>query len=201
MTPEEFSDEDLGSLPRAIRFTALALRMWADDAGRARLNPRSVKGAIFANDMELTLDDLEADILHLEEVGYLQLYRAEDQHGRMQSYYAIASRFHATPEKAKVSEHPAPPVLTASGRHPDGVPIEERGEGEREERSEEPEGAPAGRHPEAGPPMFCHEHMPAGSGGAPCGPCRDARMVHEAWARTQRSRSTGPRFEDDEAEP
>jgi hypothetical protein len=192
MTPEEFSDEDLGCLPRATRFTALALRMWADDAGRARLNARSVKGAIFANDMELTLEELEADILRLAEVGFLSLYTADD--GR--KYFAIAPRFNTAPEKAKVSDLPPPPVRTASGQPQDAVPVVGRGESEAE--SEEPEGAPTGRHPDAGPPMFCHEHMPSGSGGAPCGPCRDARMVHEAWARSTRSQTRQPRFEDDE---
>lgn len=197
MTPEEFSDEDLGCLPRATRFTALALRMWADDGGRARLNARSVKGAIFANDMELTLEELEADILRLAEVGFLCLYTAAD--GR--EYFAIAPRFHAAPEKARISDLPPPPlsVRTPSGSPTDAVPVVERGEGEREERSEEPQGAPTGRHPEAGPPMFCPEHMPAGSGGVPCGPCRDARLVHEAHvAQARRAPRRTPTFEDDE---
>lgn len=194
MTPEEFSDEDMGSLPRSVRFTALALRMWADDGGRARLNARSVKGAIFANDLDLTIEELEEDLLRLSDVGFLRMYEAG---GRW--YYAIADRFHVAPDKSKGSDLPPPPVQTPSGWHRDAGPIEERGRAE----TGEPERDPSRPDPDDDtmPPAFCPDHMPRGSGGAPCVRCRDARLVHEAETRRRRQETRwSPAPEDDESE-
>ncbi len=178
VTPEEITDEDLGEMPREVRFTALVLRMWADDEGRARLNVRSLKGAAFANDLGTSEDDLTMDVLKLEECGYLRTYVVGDR-----QYYQVLPRFHTPPEKPKPSELPPPPPPGASGQHPDAIPVEGR-EGESRERASE---GPAGQHPDSLPPMFCTDHMPIGSGGVPCGPCRDARMVHEAELRRRRA--------------
>ena len=188
MTPEEFGDEDLGSLTPRMRFFALAFRMWADDEGRASANPRSIHGAIFANDETTSPEDVTNALLVLEDMGYLVTYRDPT---RNRDLYAIAPRFHTLPDKPRPSEFAAPPVPTASRHRRDGVPVvgregEEEREGQSEERARGAEREPRSRrHPDALPPMFCPEHMPSGSGGVPCGPCRDARMVHEAAARAR----------------
>ena len=37
------------------------------------------------------------------------------------------------------------------------------------------------------PPAFCNKHP---QGGVPCGPCKDARIVHEAWLTARRNAPT-----------
>lgn len=184
MTPEEFTDEDLGELPPRVRFLALVLRMWADDEGRARLNFQSIKGGAFANDDSTTPESLMEDVIALEAAGFMQSWIADGK-----QFYAISHRFHTPPEKPRASLlPPPPPPLDASGSDPDGVRVEEEGERERREDRRGPRFSPS-PDPET-PPMFCPDHMPAGSRGVPCVECRDARMVHEAWLRAQRSRAT-----------
>lgn len=177
VTPEEMVDEDLGELSAATRFLAVVLRMWADDEGRARLNFASLKGGAYANDESTTPESLLLDVIDLERVGFMQSWIAGDG----KQYYQIDPRFHTAPEKPRPSLLPPPPPRP-SGSNPDAVPVEEReGEGgEGEARS-----APAL------PPMFCPDHSPAGSGGVPCGPCRDKRMVHEAAIRELRAQPRG----------
>lgn len=171
VTPEEMTDEDLGELTAAARFLAVVLRMWADDEGRARLNFASLKGGVFANDDSTTQESLVEDVIELERVGFMQSWIATDG----KQYYAIAPRFHTPPEKPRASLLPPPPP---SGPNPDAVRVEGReGEGGAGEAPGDP----------TLPPMFCPDHMPAGSGGVPCGPCRDARMVHEAAVRELRN--------------
>jgi len=174
VTPEEMVDEDLGELSAATRFLAVVLRMWADDEGRARLNFASLKGGAFANDDSTTQESLLMDVIALERIGFMRSWIAPDG----KQYYAIAPRFHTSPEKPKPSDLPAPPPLEPSGSHPDAVPIEER---EREGAEGE---APRGP---ALPPMFCEDHMPSGSHGEPCVKCRDSRLIHEAAVRELRA--------------
>jgi hypothetical protein len=183
LTPEEIANEDLGELPAAVRFTAIVLRMWADDEGRARLNVRSIKGASFANDPTTSEDDLTTHVLMLEEVGFLRTYVGPDD----RQYFQVRAEFHTPPEKPKQSTLPPPPA--ASGSHPDGVPIE-GGRGEGGSSGDAPGGA-AGPDPDGIPSPFCPEHAPTnGTGGAPCRACGDARMAHASALRRLRHRDT-----------
>ncbi len=178
LTPEEMQDEDLGEQTPTVRFVAIALRMLADDEGRARLNVRSIKGQAFTNDQWTSEDVIETSVLVLEEIGFIRSYVVA---GRQ--YFQVTSRYHTPPEKPKRSEIPPPPPLSEpSGRHPDGVPIR-GGEG----GGGLPWGDTSGLDPDDLPPSFCPEHMPSGSGGIPCGLCGDARMTHLAALRKKRS--------------
>lgn len=181
VTPEEMTDEDLGELPASTRFLAVVLRMWADDEGRARLNFASIKGGVYPNDEATTEESLLLAVIDLERVQFMQSWIQDGK-----QYYQILPPHHTPPEKPRASLLPAPPVRTQSGSDPDAVRVEGR-EGEGEAGG--PRGGPGL------PPMFCPDHMPSGSGGVPCGPCRDARMVHEAAIRELRAQ---PRGGDDE---
>lgn len=178
LTPDEIQDEDLGEQTPTVRFVAIVLRMMADDHGRARLNVRSMKGQAFANDPQTSEDELETCVLLLEEIGFIRTYIVQ---GRQ--FFQVTPRYHVPPEKPKPSEIPPPPP--PSGRHPDAVPIR-GGEGAGAGAHE---GGAAGTNPDGMPPMFCPEHMPDGSKGVPCGPCGDARMVHQAaWRESRETR-------------
>ncbi|MFS0794820.1 hypothetical protein [Microbacterium sp. 1P10AE] len=163
LTPEEMQDEDLGEQTPTVRFVAIALRMLADDEGRARLNVRSIKGQAFTNDQWTSEDVIETSVLVLEEIGFIRSYVVA---GRQ--YFQVTSRYHTPPEKPKRSEIPPPPPLSEpSGRHPDGVPIRGGREGAGSRGGTRPDSIPT-TCPRASAPSTClqgREGSPAGCAG------------------------------------
>jgi len=174
LPPDIFTDELLMDLDIELKWTAVGLRMNADDHGRESANPMLVKAAIWPLDPSKTNTVIEDHLLALDYAGYIGLYNVD---GR--TYYAIADW--PSVSHAARSRLPAPPPGTfqrSSGGPPEFLSAGERGsEREREWTSESSEESPTGIPPSP----FCKLH-PRGTT-ANCRHCGTARLHHEQWLR------------------
>jgi DNA-binding transcriptional ArsR family regulator len=186
MTPEDWQDEDLGSLPLAVRFTYLGLKMFADDQGRESATAARIRAALYTLDETVTDETIDEHLVMLADAGLITLYVVGAR-----TYFAIEEWPRV--DQAKPSRIPEPPIRTTSGSRPDDVAVV--GEEGREEREAPGEpGATSGSPLEPSP--FCSKH-PDGTE-QPCGGCGTARKRHELWVRRQRQGP--PRFEPSEQE-
>lgn len=175
-----FTDETLMELPLALRWTAIALRMNADDSGRESANARLVKAATWPLDESMTVEVIEDHLLELDALGVIGIYNVGAR-----TYYAMAvwpAVSHPVP-----SILPVPP-LAVRQRFASG-PLASRSAGEREGEREsagerEGEGASesAGSEGPAGvpPSPFCKLHQPSGTR-SNCRHCGTARLAQEQW--------------------
>jgi len=182
LPPDIFTDELLMDLDIELKWTAIGLRMNADDHGRESANPRLVAAAVWPLDSSKTSAVIEDHLLALDYAGYIGLYNVD---GR--TYYALAD-WPAVSHAAR-SRLPAPPPGTfrkSSGGSPEFLSAGERGrEREREWVSEGAEGdeeRPAGIPPSA----FCKMHQPAGTKDN-CRHCGTARLAQKQWEDEQRA--------------
>ncbi|MFL2002279.1 hypothetical protein [Microbacterium sp. A1-JK] len=190
MTPEDWQDEDLMSLPVPVRFTYLGLKMFADDQGRESATAARIKAALFTLDEAVTLQEIDEHLLVLDESGLIALYVVGPR-----TYFAISDWPRVDGAKPSRIPDPPPTVRTSSGFDPDDVAVV--GEGEREEGEVPRGGAHSGSSPEPSP--FCSQH-PDGTE-KPCGGCGTARKRHEIWARRERHSPTFTPEERDDDEP
>lgn len=191
MTPNDWHDEDLQSMPTLHRLTWFGLRMFADDEGRESANAARIAAALFPLDRSVTEDTIDTLLLEFEALGLLVLYVVQ---GR--TYFALRHWPRVDrPQDSRIP--PPPPVSTGSGSSRDPISVE----GEREERGESgvrsAEGEDRSRSdPDQEPSPFCSKH-PEGTE-QPCGGCGTARKRHEMWSRGKRATLRTPQFEDDE---
>lgn len=172
--PEDFTSEELLSLPATVRATMTGLRMHADDQGRENAHQRLLWSSIWPLSEEVTEDDVVDHLLRLAEVEWLDLYSAT---GR--TYYQIVNW--PKVDHGKPSRLPAPPSRT---------PRESFAAGESESagESERPESGPSRTIPALGPSPFCSQH-PDGID-EPCRDCGTARLRHERWVVARRAVAT-----------
>lgn len=176
ITTRVFTDPAMLALPLEVRWTAIGLRLHADDEGREVAHPRLLWSSIWPLSEVVTEDELILHLLTLEDVGEIQLYSAGDR-----TYYRIID--FPKVDRGQPSGHPNPPPLANQSRIDREGTRETFAAGERE-GGEEARGVFRGDMP---PPFGCPEH-PEGSFD-PCGPCGTARMRHQAWGVRRRERS------------
>lgn len=171
LPPDIFTDELLLNLPLEVRWTAIGLRMHADDFGRETANARLIASSVWPLNPEMTDETVEEHLLDLDEAGYIVIYAAA---GR--TFYAIAD-WPSVSHPVR-SKFPPPPerLQSASGASPEHFSAVE---GEREWRAS----GGAGEGPAGIPPSpFCKLHQPSGTH-ANCRHCGTARLAHEQWLR------------------
>jgi hypothetical protein len=195
-----FTDERLIELPAAARLTAVGLRFFADDEGRASANPALILAGLFPLAPDMTPGLIEEHLLMLAETHYIRLYEAQGREWLVLVDWPKVDR-------GKRTVIPAPPNLreefaVGGGRGRRSRAGGEEGEGEGDGRGGTglADGARRGSGPEAatdamralremlrGAPEvspFCPKHQPRGTT-QPCGPCGSARKQHEQWIRAQ----------------
>lgn len=175
--PEDFTSEELLTLPAAVRATMTGLRMHADDQGRENANQRLLWSSIWPLSEEVTEEQIVDHLLELDAVGWLTIYSAG---GR--TYYQVDNW--PKVDHGKPSRLPPPPSRTI--RDTDREPFAAR-EGERAGESERPEGAASRTDRDLGPSPFCTEH-PDGIN-EPCRDCGTARLRHERFIAERRAQA------------
>lgn len=172
VTPEGYSREELLSLPPIVRLTEISLRLYADDHGRERVNPRLMLASFFPLDRDLTDSTIVEHLLLLDEAGCLTLYDLDGA-----TFYAMTEW--PTVDRAKPSRFPDPPVATDSRQRRDGLVAGER---EREGGERERERGPARHTRDDLPPSpFCLTHRDTGGTDDPCRACGRHRMQRKVW--------------------
>jgi hypothetical protein len=76
---EFFRDEKVGSLPLGARLLFISLWIQADDSGNAVADPRLMKAEAFPYDAEISAQNVEEWIAHLEKFGMVKRYEASGQ--------------------------------------------------------------------------------------------------------------------------
>lgn len=184
LLPEQFQDEELNRLTLPVRYTAIGLRLFADDHGRESCTESRIKAAVYPMDREMTESVVTEHLLELAGVQYLDLYSVGER-----DYFAI--RDWPRVDKPQPSRIPAPPsgpsFSNHSGTRPDPFAVEER----ESERAGEWEGEVADRtNPDTPPSPFCRNH-PSGTD-APCRACGTARLRHRQWTDQQLHHAAAP---------
>ncbi len=197
LPPDDFSSEELLSLPAPVRLTAAGLRLYADAAGRERVNARLIHAQLYPLDDAISPADIEDHLLLLADAGFLVLYRSPE--GR--DLFQIVRWPSTSHEPRSTFPEPDPTTFEKSvGRPPEDFTAVER-EGESEESEGEERGGARrarGRARGAGgegetasndlpetddlpPSPFCSTH-PKGTSKA-CRGCGTARLRLEDWQR------------------
>ncbi|MCC2030637.1 hypothetical protein [Microbacterium allomyrinae] len=175
--PDLWTDEDLISLPLEVKWTALGLRMHADDHGRETCTDWKLRPSIWPG-ASLTEDDLTEHLLILDAAGYIGIYA---EGGR--TYYQV--REWPSVSHPLRSKHPAPPpdlFQRAAGDPLAGRSAWEReGEGEWASEGESPGARLAGFPPSP----FCKVHHPHGTTND-CRHCGTARNAAKVWEQENR---------------
>lgn len=181
-------------VPDEAKPTAVGLWLHLDPLGRGPMDPEWIAERIYPRrDRTVAADMVLEHLVMLIDAGFLATYEADGFE------WLQLSRPLKVDKRGVTITTPDPPgqfpwTSMAGGR-------EGARERARAEVRAEREASAAGwdavqrdrrrevRRPDkpltlSAPPAFCHEHMPAGSGGTPCGPCRDTRIVREDWLRS-----------------
>jgi hypothetical protein len=190
--PEFFTSDTVTSLPIRARVTWIGLWTHCDDYGRCRNNVKLIKAAVWPLD-DVSLRDIEEDLKALLALGLVFNYEAAGK-----SYIQVTGwAEHQRVDRPSKSPIPAP-LSTTNGSYPQGdardrlaSPREElaqegkgrEGKGGRARAREPPAVDNPGSEP---PPRTCPKH-PKGTSTA-CGPCKDARLAHQAWEAERRER-------------
>lgn len=188
--PEFFSSEDVNAIPRDARLTFIGLWAFADDFGRARMNPALIKASVWPLDDEITTEVIEEHLLAMADRDMVSLYAVD---GR--EYLELPGWEHHQPvDKPSKSRIPPPPDSLACPE-PD-TPLCEPSRDSRETRASEGGERGEGDERESGtggayeretqpttpPSPFCRSH-PGGTD-KPCTRCGNARMAFKHWQAT-----------------
>lgn len=172
--PDLWTDEDLIALPLPVKWTAVALRMHADDHGRETVTDWMLRPSLWPGD-PITADDLVEHLLMLDEVGYVGLYSDERR-----TYYQV--RDWPSVSHPRDSRHPAPPPDLFQ-RFAGGSPAARsawEGDGERGSSGDR-------ERPASVPPSpFCRVHQPNGTE-EDCRHCGTARLANQQWLAEERA--------------
>jgi hypothetical protein len=172
--PDIFTDETLIGLPIETKWTAIGLRLQADDQGRESANTALLRASIWPLTSSITEDTLIDHLLDLDRVGYIAVYSA----GERTCYAVLDWPAVSHPQE---SRFPAPPVLQRDS----SGPLETFSAGERESGGEGESAEGGGARPAGFPPdPFCPVH-PRGVF-ADCRNCGTARLYARKWEREQR---------------
>ncbi len=188
VTPEGYAREELLSLPPAVRLTEVSLRLYADDHGRERVNPRLMLASFYPLDREMTDQTIVEHLLLLDDAECLTLFDVDGA-----TFYAMSEW--PTVDRAKESRFPAPPVAMDSRQPREGFVARER-ESERagEWGGEGGGSGPARSSRDMPPSPFCLAHRDSGGTDEPCRACGRARLqrkVYDDEKFTQRDEREG----------
>ena len=187
VTPEGFSREELLSLSPTARVMETGLRLYADDHGRAKVNPRLILSAIFPLDEGMTETTIEELLLMLDDAGCLTLYDV-----RGVTYFAVTEW--PSVDRPAPSSCPVPPPEHSRSARDSFANDSWRG---REESEGERGGArPARSDRDLPPSPFCEEHRESGGTDDPCRRCGRARMQRKVYDDEHMARGRG---DDDES--
>ncbi len=117
--PGFFTSEDVAELSLRARLTWIGLWCYCDDEGRGKANLKLIKAAVWMLD-DVTLADVQEDLLELERCGRIVLYRADG----MRLLQVTNWDAHQHPNKPQKSKFP-PPARTTAGR-PSAGPVADR---------------------------------------------------------------------------
>lgn len=213
--PGFFRSEDVSALPMRARLTWIGLWTQCDDQGRAKDNPRLIKGDVWPLD-DVSLADIEEDLSALAANGRIARYEVDGKR-----YLEVANwSEHQKIDRPTKSVIPPPSEGTPyspNGRRALDEPSEEVspkgtampevihrraldesstsprvGKGRERKggegtRARGPSPADGTSPPEQEPPPKCPEHQHLAKP-PPCGDCADARKAHEAWHADRRAR-------------
>jgi len=171
-----WTDEDLIELPLDVKWTAVGLRLHADDQGRETTTAWKLLPSIWPGNRDVDEDVLIEHLLLLDQIGYIGIYSAAGK-----TYYAL--RAWPAVSHAAPSKHPPPPAdlfQNASGPDPETFSAWESESGERAE------GGARGRPAGLPPSPFCKVHQPAGTTDD-CRHCGTARLAHQQYLAEQRA--------------
>ena len=144
LKPEFFRSESVAACTVPARLTYLGLWTEADDAGRGVANARTICGALWALDDNVTHCDVEAHLIELETTGHIRLYVVD---GKRLFQIERWAEHQAAAYRTGVSKHPDPDDGNVKNRGKPRSVVRKRagGEGSRgERRGEEQEGEGAG---------------------------------------------------------
>lgn len=191
LPPDILIERRLSTLPVEVRWTAIGLRMYADDHGREVLDPHLLRSAIWPGDPHITTSMVEDHVLELDAVGYVVIYDAAGE-----TLFALArwgKVSHADP-----SYYPPPPpeaFQNISRFALDRFPaVEREGESASGSAGEGVGVGPSGIDPDLFPSPFCSEH-PLGTT-EDCRNCGTARLRLKLVERQRRVRAKADLAED-----
>lgn len=88
-----FANAELNMLPIEARYLYVGTMVLADDDGRLRADPRSLRGQIFSYDESITSTDVESWLQKLSEAGQIELYERDGvkvlRHPKWKEYQKI----------------------------------------------------------------------------------------------------------------
>jgi hypothetical protein len=181
--PSFFTSDDVSALPLRARLTWIGLWTHCDDAGRAKDNVRLIKAAIWPLD-DVSLRDIEDDLGTLADRGRIVRYEADGQR-----YLAITN----WSEHQKISR-PTPSKIPEPSPNGTG-PLSE--DSRQEGKGKEGKGTREAREP----PQRCPTHKD-NPNPPKCGPCADARRLHDVWrAERDKRLAAGPKCPDHRGQP
>lgn len=185
MPPELWTVEKFMLLEPAVKWTAVGLRMFADDHGRETRTDWILRRALYPRD-EVSAEEFDSHLLALAEAGAILLYEVNGAEVYQITDWPAVSH-------AKRSLFPPPPEdrRRTAGDSPEGLRVEER-EGERGSGASEPESEAS-----SGPPSnFCPRHRPNGVN-HPCRDCGTARLAVDEYWRTHGGRPSSEESDQD----
>ncbi|PPG35189.1 hypothetical protein C5E10_06250 [Pseudoclavibacter sp. RFBG4] len=201
ISASDLASPEYERVPDEAKPTAFGLWLHLDPLGRGPMDPEWIAARLYpTKDRSLAKDLVFEHLVLLLDAGFMSTYQAEG------SEWICLSRPLKVDMRGVKIFTPDPP-----GAFPWTLMAGERGGASGRESAREraraevrAEGAARAdawaaaerdrvrvpRRPERplvldAPPPFCPEHMPYGSGGPPCGPCRDARIVRHDWMETK----------------
>jgi len=181
LKPDLRTSEKVASWPIPIRYFWVLLWGYVDDHGKARDNPLLIKADCFPLDTEITGDVVDRWMWGLSEAGVIVRYTvAGSEYVQVKNWSEHQKPQHPTRNILPDWDSPQSTVrqLHATLMHDARGALETfTPELSRDELS-------GGDAHASEPPLFCFQH-PNGSRES-CGPCADARRVHDQWQRQQK---------------
>jgi hypothetical protein len=191
--PEFFTSESVAELPLRTRLTWIGLWTHSDNYGRSRDNVRTIKGAVWPLDDDVSLEDIEEDLQILAEKRRLVRYEVDGKR-----YLVITNwgehQYGAFKDKPK---HPGPVDNAAGGPESTYPPasreksvdlLEVSGDGgEKFPGIQVSSVRDQGRGTRAStPPKICDRHK-NDPNPPPCRGCASARQAFDRWESEQRA--------------
>lgn len=170
-------DEKVNEWPIELRYFWTMLWGYCDDYGRGKYVPKLIKADAFPLDDDVSAAKVGRWMQALELSGVICAYEVD----KKRYFYCVNWTKYQRLSRPTSTDIPEPHVVA---EHLHANAEQKRAEGEGKGR--EVEGGS-----KAEPPQFCSLHWVTPSTG-PCPQCGDARRLHAAWVRAQKSKPTVP---------
>lgn len=185
MKPDIRTSVKVASWPREVRYFWTLLWGYVDDYGKGIDNALLVKADCFPLDEDITSAVMDCWLWRLDQDGVIARYEVDGKRFMQIVHWSE----HQSPQHPKKSEIPefnsvgatrctmhAPCMNPSCIMHASFMPELSR------------DGLSRGVTDDAEPPLFCINH-PSGANGK-CGPCADARRIHDQWVFAQKNKPT-----------